>query len=66
MIDMAKQTVQGVPIVRWECWWRTIKGLHKTVEEAIQSAHETEMSPDMIRSVPVALGANGEYEERYQ
>lgn len=55
-----------IPIVRWEVWWVTMRGHHKTLAEALVHAEETEMPPEMIRPVPVAIGPNDEWEPLYR
>lgn len=51
-------------IVSWDVWWRTIRGLHTTLAEALTNAEETDMPPEMIRAVVVAVDEFGRFEER--
>lgn len=64
MILLDQGTLNGVPIKKWEVWFRTMHGLHKTLDEALVSAAATDMPVEMIRAVPVALDEGGNYEER--
>lgn len=63
MIDMAAKTVDGKPILRFEVWFRTIQGLHKTLDDALTWAAAEELPAHMIQAVPVAV-ADGYYEEK--
>ncbi len=63
MINLEAGTVDGEPITSWVVWFRTYKGLHRTLEEALVACMSTEMPPDLIKAVPVALTATT-YEER--
>lgn len=64
MILLDHNTLDGKPIVRWEVWWRSPDGLHKTLDEALMSAMAAEMPPQLLKSVPVAIAEDGSYEER--
>lgn len=63
MIDKRMNTLNGQPITQWVVWFRTYEGLFKTPEEAAESASRTELPPELIKAVPVALDDNGNYEE---
>lgn len=56
-------TGESSPVVRWEVWFRTLRGLHTTLAEALMNAAETDMPPELIRPVTVAIAENGHYEE---
>lgn len=62
MILLETSEVNGQPILRWEVWFRTIRGLHQTLDEAREHAVLTEMPFDLIRPTPVAV-AESTYEE---
>lgn len=68
MIDLKNNDLirdgQVNKIVKWEVWWRTIRGLHTTLPEALRNAEETDMPPEMVRAVVVAIDEHGHYEER--
>lgn len=49
------------PILRWEVWFQTIMGLHKTLPDALIHASNHDMPPEIIRPVTVAV-ADGMYE----
>jgi hypothetical protein len=51
-----------VRIVRWAVWFLTMRGYHPTLAEALKHAEETDMPPELIRPVPVAIGENGAWE----
>ncbi len=63
MIDKAKNELNGKPIAQWVVWFRTYQGLFKTQMAAAISADATDLPPEMIRPIPVALTEDGEYEE---
>lgn len=63
MIDKAMNTLNGKPIVQWVVWFRTFQGLFKTQADAAESAALTDLPPEMIKAVPVALDVDGNYEE---
>jgi hypothetical protein len=65
MINLETNEMDGEPIGSWVVWFRTLHGLHKTLEEAQLAAVAAEMPFYMIRPVPVALSPDGKwYEER--
>ncbi len=70
MIDLRKNTMTlgagEKPIEKWVVWFYTMKGYHTTLEEALIAADETDMPPEMIRPVPVALTIDGTWEPAHR
>lgn len=62
-IDKSNNLLNNRPIVLWTVWFRTYQGLFKTQAEAAASAEATDLPPEMIRPIPVALDEEGNYEE---
>lgn len=62
-INMATKTIDEKPITGWTVWFRTLTGLHQTMDDALIAAAAEELPPHMIKAVPIAL-AEGWYEER--
>lgn len=63
MIDKANNKLDGKEIVEWVVWFRTFEGLFRTQKEAADSAERTDLAPEMIRAIPVAIDIHGNYEE---
>jgi len=53
----------AVSVKEWQVWFRTHRGLHKTLKSALADAEALGMPVEMIRPVTVAVGDNGIYEE---
>ena len=47
------------PIKSWEVWFMTMRGYHKDLPSALKDAEETEMPPELIRPITVAVAENG-------
>lgn len=67
MFDLEKRTlIQGgneLPIVRWEVWFLTPKGLANVLGDAIDVCQSIDMDPAAcIVPVPVAIDNAGRYE----
>lgn len=67
MFNLGKGTLSGNgwerPIAHWEVWFQTPKGLCETLDEAVEVCKSLDMEPDaIIRPVPVAITAHGNYE----
>ncbi len=50
------------PIKAWEVWFMTMRGLHTTLPDALLHASATDMPPELIRPVTVAVAEGGVYE----
>lgn len=64
MINMQTNELNCKPIKLWTVWFRTINGLHTTIEEAQEQANAIGMPFELIRAVPVAIDHDGHYEEK--
>ena len=65
MIRLENQTLNGKAIKRFDVYFRTIRGLHTSIQEALQDAEEVGFPAEMIRAVPVAIDEDGHFEEIY-
>lgn len=63
MIRLEDQTLNGKPIKLFTVYFRTIRGLHTTLDEALKEAEEVAFPPEMIRPMPVAIDIDGHFEE---
>jgi len=43
-----------------------MRGLHRSLDDALKHAEELEMPPELIIPVTVAVGENGQYEAIYR
>lgn len=65
MILLENQTLNGKPIKEFAVFFRTIRGLHTTLAEALEEAEKISFPVEMIRPIPVAIDVDGHFEEMY-
>lgn len=63
MILLENRTLNGKPIKVFSVYFRTIRGLHTTLDEALEEAEKVAFPPEMIRPIPVAIDVDGHFEE---